>query len=154
MCLKYNLKKMCCFYVSFIHLVTMVLPYISKNLDEEKEIITILEQDLQEYVEKLLSSMNLNEEKKKKILKINWKANPTINLENNKNNKIIFIVGTSEFIKEKNQLLEQYHLSAEDTIIHCYEFEKEKENIKEILDTHHKILNTSGEKEISEVFIR
>ena len=37
-------------------------------------------------------------------------------------------------------------------IINCYEVEDFNINIKEILGKHDKILNTSGEKNIAEVF--
>ena len=153
MCLKYNFKKMCCFYVSLIHLVTMILPYINKSLEEEKEIITILEQDLQENVEKLLSRMNLNEEKKNKILKINWKTNTNINVENSNKKKIILIVGKNEFVEKINRKILNQKIVPEYSIINCYDFNEEKESIKEILDNHDKILNTLGEREIEEVFV-
>ena len=38
------------------------------------------------------------------------------------------------------------------TIINCYEVMQFNNNVKEILDKHDKILNTSGEMEIEKVF--
>ena len=38
------------------------------------------------------------------------------------------------------------------TLVNCYEITQFNENIREILDIHDKILNTSGEKNIEEVF--
>ena len=49
-----------------------------------------------------------------------------------------------ERINEKNQ--------KNVTIIDCYEVLQVNQEINKILNNHDKILNTSGEKEISEVF--
>ena len=38
------------------------------------------------------------------------------------------------------------------SVINCYEVTQFNNSIKEILDEHDKILNTSGEKEIQDVF--
>ena len=59
-------------------------------------------------------------------------VNEIINKTLNKNNKII---------EEKNI-----------KIINCYTVNDFKENIKEILDTHDVMFNTSGEHKIEEIF--
>ena len=38
-------------------------------------------------------------------------------------------------------------------ILNCFEVEKEKEKLEEILDRHDKVVNTSGEKYPEEIFI-
>ena len=43
-------------------------------------------------------------------------------------------------------------MGTEITIVNCYEIIEFNGSINEILDSHDKILNTSGEKEIEEVF--
>ena len=47
--LKNRAEKICSFYVSEWHLVTMLLPYINKELNEKANIITVLEKDI-EYI--------------------------------------------------------------------------------------------------------
>ena len=51
-----------------------------------------------------------------------------------------------------HKILEELISSEEKNIsvIDCYNFETSRENIKEILDNHEKVLNTAGEKEKSE----
>ena len=43
-----NLTKLCSFYVSDWHLVTMLLPYINKKINEQAQIATILENNVEE----------------------------------------------------------------------------------------------------------
>ena len=74
--LKMDVEKICSFYVNEWHLVTMVLPYINKEINEKANITTILENDIEENVKTLLAKLNLKNEKT--ILEINWKANKEI----------------------------------------------------------------------------
>ena len=61
--------KLCSFYVSDWHLVTMLLPYINKQINEETKIATIIENDIKNNVEVLVKKLNLkNQEKILKIL--------------------------------------------------------------------------------------
>ena len=85
---------------------------------------------------------------KKEIINIGWQKS---NLEDIKqavqNNDCIIINGTKEFIEKareeiENNLLENKIIE----IIDCYDIEDCKYGIKDILDKHDKILNTSGEK--------
>ena len=50
--------------ISDWHLVTMLLPYINKKINEEIEIATILENDLDEKITKLVERLNLNNKEK------------------------------------------------------------------------------------------
>ena len=69
--LKNNIEKLCSFYVSDWHLVTMLLPYINKQINEKANIITILENDIEENIKTLIKRLNLKNEEK--ILNLNWK---------------------------------------------------------------------------------
>lgn len=153
-----NLTKLCSFYVSDWHLVTMLLPYINQKINEQAKIATILEKDIEENVKTLVEKLNLKN--KEKILKLNWSATEKIKqsihtLERNQE-LIIFINGSKEFIKAQNKKLEKYfstHLIyGPIKIINCYEIIEFNGSIQEILDNHNKILNTSGEREINEIF--
>ena len=82
-----SIKKVCGFYVSSVHLVTMLLPYLNKKIEEQIEIIPFLEFDLRKNVETILSKIVLNEKNKEQILDINWKNTKiqkitNINVEN------------------------------------------------------------------------
>ena len=149
---KNNLTKLCSFYVSDWHLVTMLLPYINQKINEQAKIATILEKDIRENVETLVEKLKLKN--REKILNLNWSTTEKIKqsihtLEKNQE-LIIFINGSKEFIKEQNRKLEKYFsthfVSGPVKIINCYG------SIQEILDSHSKILNTSGEREINEIF--
>ena len=68
-----NLKtkeKTCSIYASDYHFEMIILPYIEKNIEENKEIIIFTENNLEETINTLVSKTNLKDDKKKKILRI------------------------------------------------------------------------------------
>ena len=68
-----NLKtkeKTCAIYASDYHFEMISLPYIEKNIEENKEIIIFTENNLEETINTLVSKTNLKEKKKKKILRL------------------------------------------------------------------------------------
>ena len=67
-----NKKKLCCFYVNDIHLITMLLPYINKRINENTEVVTILEKDISESAKKVMDS--IQGKKSKKLLNVDWKS--------------------------------------------------------------------------------
>lgn len=175
--LKNNIERLCSFYVSDWHLVTMLLPYINKQINEKANIITVLENNIEENVKTLVSKLNLKN--KNEILKLDWTEKKISkyseikeimkylkkgNIEN-----IVFINGKKDYVdiidKNFNKYIEnmekQYkndkdnylkHKNLNIKIIDCYEVGDFNLNIQEILQSHDKILNTSGEKEINDVF--
>lgn len=158
-----KIEKVCSFYVSDWHLVTMLLPYINSKIDKNVEIITILESEMKEKIKTLLEKLNLKN--KKEILDINWdslkskkyadiskrlKKQVKENIEN-----VILINGSKEYIEKNNINIEKWMKNSSVKnikIINFFEVTEFNNNIMEILDNHDKILNTSGEKEIDEVF--
>lgn len=154
---KSNLTKLCSFYVSDWHLVTMLLPYINRKINEQAKIATILEKDIQENIKVLLEKLNLKN--KEKIEQINWtneqRKNIFSNIENSK--EIIIIVnGGKDFIKNKNEKIEKYlethEINKKVKIINCFEVIEYNGSISDVLEEHDMVLNTSGEREISELF--
>ena len=149
-----NLKKVCSFYVSDWHFITMLLPYINKAINEEAKITTILENNTQNKVESLLNNLKLKNAEK--ILNIDWSKKELSNININKliNNQEIEIIvsGSEEYISKVNKMIEKYmekENSKEVKIINCY-YADSKLNIKEILQEHEMVLNTAGEKDVKE----
>ena len=162
-----NIEKLCSFYVSDWHLVTMLLPYINKQINEKANIITILENDIEENIRILTKKLNLRNEEK--ILSLNWRRTNGIKyselqkklkkLEERDVLNVIFINGKKEYIDITNKNVEKFLENNKDKykeinikIINCFEVGEFNTNIQEILDMHDKVLNTSGEKAIKEVF--
>ena len=165
--LKNNIEKLCGFYVSDWHLVTMLLPYINKQINEKANIITILEDDIEENIKTLTKKLNLKNERK--ILKLNWSKSNGIKyselqdkmkqLKDKDVLNVIFVNGSKKYIDLTNKNIEKFlevnYDKVKNTrikIINCFEVGDFNLNIQDILHSHDKILNTSGEKEISEVF--
>ena len=165
--LKNNIERLCSFYVSDWHLVTMLLPYINKQINEKANIITILENDIEENIKTLIKRLNLKNEEK--ILNLNWKKTNGIkyseierklkNLKKEQILNVVFINGKKEYIDMTNKNVEKFlsenknkYKNINIKIINCFEVSEFNINMQEILHNHDKILNTSGEKEINEVF--
>lgn len=129
-----NIEKNCCFYVSDFHLEMILIPYINNKIDEKITIVT--EKKLRKTLEILMSKINIKEENKEKILKLDWDGKDDIEEKSN-----IIIIGTKEFIEEKNNELENKNIL---TVLDCYDFEKEKDDMENIIKQYKNTLNTLG----------
>lgn len=128
-----GIEKTCCFYVSDFHLEMILMPYINEKINEN---ITILSQkNLRETLEILTSKMNIKEENKQKILQLKWEG------EEPKGNSNIIIIGSKEYISQKNEDIKNINPIS---VLDCYNFEEEKNNIEDIIKNYKKTLNTLG----------
>lgn len=159
----YQVEKLCGFYVSDWHLTTTILPYINSKIDEKTKVITILENNIEENIKVLMEKLNLKN--KKDILNIRWTSvdikkytdiESILNREIKKNTEnIILISGNKNYIEIINSNINKWIKKANIKsikIIDFFEVTEFNNDIVNILDGHDKILNTSGEREISEVF--
>ena len=162
-----KIKKVCGFNISSIHFSMMILPYIKKELETQKEVVTILEGNLEKNINQILSKLTITDEEKEKILNINWKEtdikesgireNIREKLIENENLDII-VYGSEKYINTAGEVINK--IVDEDIkknnnnikVINCYSINVFNENIKEILDNHDTMFNTSGEHKIEDVF--
>ncbi len=151
-------EKICAFYASDYHFEMISLPYIDKRIEEDDEIIILTENNLEETMQTLLERTNLQDNKKKQILKLNWKNNDVQKIEsiktrnNEKKDMIIFVKGKENYIHKINQDIEKYIPEGNHVkIIDCYAIEEVGENLAEVMNQYHKILRTTGEKEIEKL---
>jgi len=139
-----KIEKICNFYVSDFHLEMILLPYINKKIEEKEPIQIISERNLENSINELISKVNLEENKKQEILKLNWNIEKSENIKENSN---IIIIGTKEFIEEKNDKIKD--IKTENLkIIDCYNFDEVKNDMNEILHTHSKSMNTLGNTQL------
>ena len=54
-------EKTCAFYASDYHFEMISLPYIEKNLEDNKDIIVLTENSLEDTMRTLISNINLKE---------------------------------------------------------------------------------------------
>ncbi len=144
-----NKKKLCCFYVNDIHLITMLLPYINERINEGTEVITMMETDMSKSAKKVIEE--IQGKKSKSLLEIDWESKSLSYLyECDIKDKLILISGTKEFIKETNKIVANRNESC--MILNCFEIIQGSEKLQEILDAHDKVVNTTGERNAEEVF--
>jgi len=158
---KTQVRKICSFYVNDMHLSAMILPHIGKE-KRDKKVLTILQNGILENIQEILSKMNLNDETKKQILEINWKSNTTCKyseikeqIQTKAKQIDIIVKGTEDYIQIANENIQKAIKDIqgkEINIINCYDITKYND-ITEILDMHDLVLNTSGIKNIEEVFM-
>ena len=151
-------EKVCTFFASDYHFEMISLPYINKKIENNKEVIILTENNLENTIKDLISKMNLKESNRNKILNIDWK-NDNLNkfkkiksdIENDKE-IVIFIKGKENYIKNINKNIEKWVENSSSTkIIDCYDIEEVGDNLDIIMDKYSKILNTTGEKEIQKI---
>ena len=152
-----NIKKLCNFYVSDLHLSVMLLPYISKQINEDVEITTIFEKLEKNDMEAILDKINVKN--KNEILNINWlennekiykKTEDAIKKSIKDNKKVTIIVGGNQNYISKNnsnimKILNENNKKENVKIINCYNIEETGLNMKEIVKRYDGILNTAGE---------
>ncbi len=147
-------ENLCAFYANDNHFEMISLPYIAKNIEENKEIVILTENNLEETTKNILSISNMEKDKKEKILKLNWK-NEDLNKfkqikANNEKDMIIFIKGKTNYIKNINNNITKW-ISKENNIkiIDCYDFEENAKNIETVVKKYNTILKTNGENKIN-----
>lgn len=147
---KITKEKDCAFYASDYHFEMISLPYISKSIDENKEIVILTENNLEDTVNTLISKMNLQKMKKDKLLNLDWKNDDLkkfkkISKKSKENaDMVIFIKGKQNYIENINKNIEKWVLASDNIkVIDCYEFFEIEEQIEEIAKKYDKVLGTS-----------
>lgn len=135
-----KVKNICNFYVSEYHLEIMLLPYISKKIDNEEDITIITEIDLESTLNVVIERINLDKDKKEKIKKIGWNIQ---NIENIIPNTNVILIGSKKFINEKVFELKERQVENLE-IIACYNYNEVKNDMKEIVSKYDGMLNTLG----------
>mgnify|MGYP004618825175 CR=1 FL=1 len=140
-----KVKDICNFYVSDYHLEIMLLPYISKKIEEGEEIVIITEKNLAETLKEVINKTNINEDKRDKIINLGWNKQEK-DIKINPNTDII-LIGSKKFIEEKmfnikKQKIENIRLIA------CYDYNEIKDNMQDIANKYDGVLNTLGIKNL------
>ena len=135
-----KVKNICNFYVSEYHLEIMLLPYISKKIDNEENITIITEIDLESTLNVVIERINLDKDKKEKIKRIGWNIQ---NIENIIPNTNVILIGSKKFINEKVFELKERQVENLE-IIACYNYNEVKNDMKEIVSKYDEMLNTLG----------
>ena len=117
-----KVKNICNFYVSEYHLEIMLLPYISKKIDNEENITIITEIDLESTLNVVIERINLD------------KSIPNTN---------VILIGSKKFINEKVFELKERQVENLE-IIACYNYNEVKNDMKEIVSKYDGMLNTLG----------
>mgnify|MGYP003465353951 FL=1 len=144
-------EKTCAFYASDYHFEMISLPYINKKLDESKEIIVLTENNLKETIKTLVSKINLNEDKKVDILKIDWENNDLNKFKKinedikSKKDMVIFVKGKENYIKNINENIEKWTEKSKNVeIIDCYDMEEISQDMDNIMNQYKFTLKTTG----------
>lgn len=145
---KTNDKTMCSFFASDYHFEMITIPYIEKELDKNKKIVILTEEDLTPTVNVLLSRMNLNQKKKDKILNINWNNDNVKKIKeiekNKKENMVVFIKGKERYINETRNNLNMYLGNNNLECIDCYDINEIGNDLGRITKKYNQVLNTMG----------
>lgn len=152
----YNLEdKICAFSVNEFHLAVMLMPYIYESVNENKNIVTFFEKDLEDIYEKVINTNTSYWKDRNKLDSIDWKKLEASRLsekfENNLNADIVIVAGKKDFIKRINSLVLNFHTNF--TLVNCYEVDDFNDGFETIIKEYSKILCTKGIKEIEELYL-
>lgn len=143
-------EKLCLFFASDYHFEMIILPYINESLKSDKNVIVITENDLNETVNKLLTNVNLSQEDKEKIAKIDWK-NDDVNkfreiksIDGDRKETVIFVKGKKNYINSINKNIEKCMNISDAKVIDCYDINEVHDVVGEIAEFYGGILSTSG----------
>ena len=120
-------------------------------MDESKEVIVLTENNLKETIKTLVSKINLNEDKKVAILKIDWENNDLNKFKKinedikSKKDMVIFVKGKENYIKNINENIEKWTEKSKNVeIIDCYDMEEISQDMDNIMDQYKFTLKTTG----------
>ena len=113
---------------------------------------------MEDTIQVLLSRMNFKEERKNKILSINWKNDDFAKFKEIKRNVekqnefTIFIKGKENYIHNINENIKKWiEENSKIKVIDCYDMEEVGSNMDTVMASYKSILSTSGEKEIEKL---
>ena len=145
-----NKEKICMFFASDYHFEMISVPYINKNLKNNKNVIVITENDLNQTIEEFLSKVNIKEEEKNSIRKLDWKNDDENklkelkNLSNEKKDTVVFIKGEENFISNINNKIKDIDSDKNLKIVDCYDISEVQDSVRKIVNGYSEILSTSG----------
>lgn len=142
-----NKENSCAFFASDYHLEMIMLPYINKKFNENKNVYIFTQNNLEETVNTLIDRVNLDNNLKNKIQEINWKDEDENKYRKviHDNNAVIFIKGNESYINKVNNNLNQIKNNKNIEIIDCYNLEEIGSKIPQIITEHNKIITTKSE---------
>lgn len=151
-----KINRMCSFYVNDWHLTVMILPYIKGKINNKEKITIISQENLETNIKTILERLNIKDGEKEEIKQIGWNKTSINNIDKRINEVTtkdnIIIIGNENYIENTNKIIENKIKTGEINVIDCYEVMQFNNNMENILKSHERIINTSGEKTIEEVF--
>ena len=148
-------ERTCLFFASDYHFEMISLPYINSSIKDNKDVVVISENNLEDTINKLILQVNLENNEKDKILKIDWKNNEFEKFEEikkaseEKRDAIVFIKGKQNYIKNINKNIENWiNNDNKIEVIDCYDINEIQENVEEITKKYNNVLVTSGIKKL------
>ena len=138
------------FFASDYHFEMISLPYINESLKKNKDVVIMTENDLGNSVNKVISSINLNEEEKNRLNKIDWKNDELNKFKEVKNadkdgkELLIFVKGRENYINNMNKNIENWTNLKNVEIVDCYDINEVQNNAGEIAKQYDNVLFSSG----------
>ncbi len=141
-----KIENICNFYASKYHLSVVLYEFLRKNT--RKEIITFFEDGINEEMKMVESRAKHNIKNK-----VNFNANNDIEdtYINQSKNLVFILMGSNLYLKEANSYIKKelkLMKNVKAKIINCYNFDQQRNFMKDIIKGSDKILYTTGEKEI------
>ena len=152
-------KRAYMFYVSDYHFEMIGLLNINKELNQNKKVIILTQNDLEETVGTVLSKINIKDEEKQKIKNINWKHDDNskykeIKLALAEDQEIsVYIKGDEKYIQLQNKKIDEIlNVKNNISITDCYNFYEIAEKSGEIIRKYDQALVTDKKIKVEDNF--
>lgn len=135
-----KIENLCICYASEFHLGIILMEYFKRNSIKHNEVVTYFEDSITDQIEAINKRYNT-----KQLLNINFEKSEIPNKLLLREEKIIIIKGSEEYIKLiKNKINEQKY-TENLKVISCYNFDQQLKNMKVIMEENEKIILTNEE---------
>lgn len=147
---KDNKEKLCLFFASDYHFEMISLPFISKELKDDKNVVVMTENSLNDTVDEVLNNITLNENDRDKLKTIDWGTDDFSKLNcvksaNEKGKKsIVFVKGRENYISDVNNSMHDLINSGDVKVIDCYDINEVHNEVGDIVKNYGHVLSTSG----------
>lgn len=136
-----NNKKICSFYISEFHLLTILLPYINEKITENEDVKVILQKDITNNVKTYLKNIKNLKFNNEKIINLGWENVKPENINKSELKKNIVVIGDNDYINNVNNSISNFVEMA--NIIDCYKIDNVN-RFDNILENYNCVLNTKG----------
>ncbi len=143
-------ERMCSFFASDYHFELITLQYIKNKLEQDENVVILTQNNLNDSVKKVINNMNIDENQRKRIFKLDWNNKEDTKLEFIKNEAnsgrsiVVFVKGEKDYINNVDSYMKNNIDMEKVETIHCFDVAEVTSCMNDVVSNYKGILNMSG----------